>query len=199
MMREIYFWSLWRRHRRRNKKPRGERRTSERRGGVSQRTKTIPSAPLVFVCAFCACASDSRVLQRGAKRKKEMAAIRLVGHSVTPATAVTHPSPQTFVILRRKSTEFRLGGFHLRMSSHLPALYFCTHTYTHAARSRWDSTHSKKQRRNSADLNGRVIYEQCISYLLIYLFLTRLTEVNWPPFTNEALLHALCTKQEEMS
>lgn len=55
---------------------------------------------------------------------KMMGAIRLIRHSVSPAT-VTYPSPLTLVILRRKSTEFRLGGFHLRMSSHLPALYGC--------------------------------------------------------------------------
>lgn len=78
----------------------------------------------VFVCV-CACANGSRVLQRGAKEKKEIASIRFIRHSVSPATAVTHPVPPTLVILRRKSTEFRLGGFHLRMSSHLPALYFC--------------------------------------------------------------------------
>ena len=44
--------------------------------------------------------------------------------SVSQATA-TYPSPPTLLILRRKSTEFRLGGFHLRISSHLPALYLC--------------------------------------------------------------------------
>lgn len=51
-------------------------------------------------------------------------AIGFVRQSVVLATA-THPSPPTLVILRRKSTELRLGGFHLRMSSHLPALYLC--------------------------------------------------------------------------
>lgn len=55
---------------------------------------------------------------------KMIGAIRFIRQSVSPAT-VTHPSPPTLVILRRKSTEFRLGGFHLRMSSHLPALYLC--------------------------------------------------------------------------
>lgn len=39
----------------------------------------------------------------------------------------TYPSPPTFVILRRKSTELRFGGFHFRMSSHLPGLYLCRH------------------------------------------------------------------------
>lgn len=58
---------------------------------------------------------------------KTKGAIRFIRRSVSPAT-VTHPSPPTFVILRRKSTEFRWGGFHLRMSSHLPALYFCRDT-----------------------------------------------------------------------
>lgn len=37
---------------------------------------------------------------------------------------VTHPSPPTLVILSLKSTELWLGGFHFRMSSHLPGLYF---------------------------------------------------------------------------
>lgn len=58
---------------------------------------------------------------------KMTSAIRLIRQSVSPAT-VTYPSPPTLVILRRKSTEFRLGGFHLRMSSHLPALYLCRDT-----------------------------------------------------------------------
>lgn len=37
---------------------------------------------------------------------------------------MTHPSPPTLVILSLKSTELWLGGFHFRMSSHLPGLYF---------------------------------------------------------------------------
>lgn len=119
------------------------------RWGEPKNQNNLKCSSGAFVCASCACASDSLVLRRGAKRKEEIDAIRLVGHGVTPPTAVTHPSPQTFVILRRKSTEFRLGGFHLRMSSHLPALYFCTDTDTHTHRhtrrcQRWDSIHSKK-------------------------------------------------------
>lgn len=51
-------------------------------------------------------------------------AFTFIRQSVPPATA-TYPSLVTLVILRRKSTEFRLGGFHLRMSSHLPGLYGC--------------------------------------------------------------------------
>lgn len=55
---------------------------------------------------------------------KMMGAIRIIRQSVSLAT-LTYPSPPTLVILRRKSTELRLGGFHLRMSSHLPGLYLC--------------------------------------------------------------------------
>lgn len=51
-------------------------------------------------------------------------AIKFIRHSVSLATA-TYPSPPTLVMFRRKSTELRLGGFHLRMSSHLPARYLC--------------------------------------------------------------------------
>lgn len=46
-----------------------------------------------------------------------------VVNAVVMAT-ITHPSPPTLVILSLKSTELWLGGFHFRMSSHLPGLYF---------------------------------------------------------------------------
>ncbi len=46
-----------------------------------------------------------------------------VVNAVAMAT-MTHPSPPTLVILSLKSTELWLGGFHFRMSSHLPGLYF---------------------------------------------------------------------------
>lgn len=55
---------------------------------------------------------------------KIIGAIWFLRQSVSLAT-VTYPSPPTLVILRRKSTELRLGGFHFRMSSHLPGLYLC--------------------------------------------------------------------------
>lgn len=60
---------------------------------------------------------------------KIIGAIGFLRQSVSLAT-VTYPSPPTLVILRRKSTELRLGGFHLRMSSHLPGLYLCGESQT---------------------------------------------------------------------
>lgn len=108
---------------------------------------------------------------------KMIGAIRFIRQSVSLAT-VTYPSPPTLVILRRKSTELRLGGFHLRMSSHLPALYLCRenwrcvgiNTYEHCFQgkietakddtvSRWIAIHFC-QRLNIADLlNAWVIGE----------------------------------------
>ncbi len=73
--------------------------------------------------SVCVCADVSRY----SSASKMIAVIRFIRHRVSPAT-VTYPSPPTLVIFRRKSTEFRLGGFHLRMSSHLPGLYLCRDT-----------------------------------------------------------------------
>lgn len=46
------------------------------------------------------------------------------GHSHLKREEITYPSPPILVIFRRKSTEFRLGGFHFKISSHRPGLYF---------------------------------------------------------------------------
>lgn len=55
----------------------------------------------------------------------EMTSVFTFIRQSVPLATATYPSLVTLVILRRKSTEFRLGGFHLRMSSHLPGLYGC--------------------------------------------------------------------------
>ena len=127
MVSKMNFCALWRRYCRRN----WTQRQKGKDGAVKKRLTSKQFAGFLWIRAclwrrhiatrhVCVCASAPVC-------HKMIGAIRFNRQSVSPATT-TYPSPPTLVILRRKSTEFRLGGFHLRMSSHLPALYLCGDT-----------------------------------------------------------------------